>query len=74
MLSNTKADEPYDPLVDATSEGTVVEAADCDWEPELSIVRPVLTASLESAELALVLAFSDEIAEKSDVVCSRDNS
>jgi hypothetical protein len=74
VLSDAKTDEPYVPLADAASEGTVVAAADCDWEPELSIARPVLTASLGSTELALVFAISDETAEKSAVVCSCDNS
>lgn len=74
VLPDTKTDEPYVPLADAASEGPVVAADDCDCKPELSIVRPVLTASLESTELALLFALSDETEENSDVVCSCDNS
>lgn len=74
VLSDTKTDVLYATLADVASKGAVVATADCDWELELSIVRPVLTASLVNTELALLSVFSDETAEDSDVVCSRDNS
>ena len=74
VLPDTETDEPYVPLADAASKDPVVAAPDSDCKLELSIVRPVLTASLESTELVLLFALSDETEEKSDVVCSCDNS